>query len=325
MRRHGGLVNQSIGEEIVSLFGIPAAYEDADLRAVRAALELHARAREIAQTCGTGDVSLRLQSGLHAGSVVAQRLREGPRRYAITGPSMQMAARFAAAAEPDAVLVSPDCQRQVGPFMRTEPRAAVVVHASDPPVTPYCVLGASGLESRLDAPDRGGLTPYTGRDAELSALHAAVALASRGEGHVVLIVGEAGSGKSRMLHELRMHPSASELRVLSGRCRPSDGMTSYLPFIELVHGALGTKEPDGATQTEAQIAARIRGIEPSLEPFIPLYLHLLSIQSEAWPLPRHLKGEHFQAAMLEALGGVLHLVCARPAPRAAAGGLALGR
>jgi serine/threonine protein kinase/tetratricopeptide (TPR) repeat protein len=301
MRRHGGLVNQSIGEEIVSLFGIPAAYEDADLRAARAALELHARARDIAQTCRIDAVALRLQSGLHAGSVVAQRLREGPRRYAITGPPMQMAARFASAAEPDAVLLSPDCQRQVGPFMRTEPRAPVVVHAAAPPVTPHCVLGASGLENRLDALDRGGLTPYTGRDAELSALHAAAAEAAHGEGRVVLIVGEAGSGKSRTLHELRAHPSLSELRVLSGRCRPSDGMTSYLPFIELLHGALGTKEPDGAPQTDAQIAARIRAIEPSLETFVPLYLHLLSIHSEASPLPRHLKGEHFQAAMLEAL------------------------
>jgi serine/threonine protein kinase/tetratricopeptide (TPR) repeat protein len=301
MRRHGGLVNQSIGEEIVSLFGIPAAYEDADLRAVRAALELHARARDIARAFGMGDVPLHLQSGLHAGSVVAQRLREGPRRYAITGPPMQMAARFAAAAEPDALLLSPDCQRQVEPFMRTEPRPAVVVHAAAPPVTPHCVLGASGRESRLDASEPGRLTPYTGREAELSALHAAVVLAVHGEGRVVLIVGEAGSGKSRMLHELRAHPSASECRVLSGRCRPSDGMTSYLPFIELVHAALGTKEPEGAVPTDVQIATRVRAIEPSLEPFIPLYLHLLSIQSDAWPLPRHLKGEHFQAAMLEAL------------------------
>jgi serine/threonine protein kinase/tetratricopeptide (TPR) repeat protein len=302
MRRHGGLVNQSIGEEIVSLFGIPAAYEDADLRAVRAALELHARAREIGKTCGTvGDQALRLQSGLHAGSVVAQRLREGPRRYAVTGPPVQTAARFAAAAEPDAILLSPECQRLVGPFVRTETREPVVVHAAAPPLIPHRVLGESGLENRLDAPDRRGLTPYTGRAAEFRALHDTVALAGRNEGRVALIVGEAGSGKSRMLLELRGHSVVSQFRVLSGRCRPSDGMTSYLPFIELLHGAAATKDPDDAADSDAQVAARIRAIESSLEPFFPLYLHLLSIHSQTWPLPRHLKGEHFQAAMLEAL------------------------
>src|SRR5437870_5392834 len=74
MRRHGGVVNQSIGEEIVSLFGIPIAHEDGDLRAVRAAAELHARTIEISRTIAEPHgVRLHLQSGLHAGSVVARR------------------------------------------------------------------------------------------------------------------------------------------------------------------------------------------------------------------------------------------------------------
>jgi serine/threonine protein kinase/tetratricopeptide (TPR) repeat protein len=302
MRRHGGVVNQSIGEEIVSLFGIPAAHEDDDLRAVRAALELHARTQEIGAALGEPrGLRLRLQSGLHAGSVVAQRLREGPRRYAVTGSPVQIAARLAAAAESDGILVSPDCHRLVAPFVRTAPRAPVAVHADAPPLTPHCVLGESGLESRLEAHERGRLTPYTGRGTELGALQAQLALARHGEGRLVLISGEAGSGKSRMLNELRATTAPSELRILQGRCRSYGGVTSYLPFVEALHGALGVKEPDGGTSAVAQLVARIRAIEPSLEPFIPLYLHLLSMQSDVYPLPRHLRGEHFQAAMLEAL------------------------
>src|SRR5207244_9579383 len=79
VRRHGGVVNQAIGEEIVSVFGVPAAHDDDELRAVRAALELHARVRELATTAGSMP-AMRIQSGLHARSVVAQRLNEGPRR-----------------------------------------------------------------------------------------------------------------------------------------------------------------------------------------------------------------------------------------------------
>ncbi len=303
MRRHGGVVNQSIGEEIVSLFGIPAAHEDDELRAVRAAFELHARTREIGNAVGRlQGHPLRLQSGLHAGSVVAQRLRDGPRRYALTGPAVQTAGRLAALAEPDAILVTPECQRRVAPFVRTEALEPVTLFAGAP-VTPYSVLGESGLDSRLEAPERGGLTPYTGRTAELDALRAQVQLARRGEGRLALVVGDAGSGKSRLLHELRADVAATDLRVLQGRCRSYGGVTSYLPFVEALHALLGVKEPEGKPGVP-QIVARIRAIDASLEPLLPLYLHLLSMQSDAFPLPRHLRGEHFQAAMLEALAAI---------------------
>jgi tetratricopeptide (TPR) repeat protein/class 3 adenylate cyclase len=311
MRRHGGVVNQSIGEEIVSLFGIPAAHEDDDLRAVRAAIELNARVREIGAASDPSGARVRLQSGVHSGSAVAQRLREGPRRYAVTGPPAQIAAHLAATADADTILVSADCQRVLAPFVRTEPGARIVVHADAPPVATYCVLGESGLESRLEAAALAGLTPYTGRTQELNAVRAQVALARDGEGRVIVVVGDAGAGKSRLLHELRSELAGS-VRVLHGRCRSFDGATSYLPFIEALYGALGVKDADGGPPTVTQLVDRIRAIEPSLEPFIPLYLHLLPVRSnaveasretgsEAFPLPRHLRGEHFQAAMLEAL------------------------
>jgi tetratricopeptide (TPR) repeat protein/class 3 adenylate cyclase len=309
MRRHGGVVNQSIGEEIVSLFGIPAAHEDDDLRAVRAAFELHARTREIGD--GTG-VPVRLQSGLHAGPAVAQRLREGPRRYALTGKPVQAAARLAATAARDEIWVSPECHRLLAPFVRTEPRAPLAIDGDALPLTPYCALGESGLESRLEAPERGGLTPYTGRAAELGALQARAELARRGEGHLVLVAGEAGSGKSRLLLELRARVAESNLRTLQGRCR-SYGVTSYLPFVEALRGALDLKERHGGRPDVAQIVARLRAIEPSLEPFIPLYLHLLSMPSDVFPVPRHLRGEHLQAAMLEALAAFF-TACAQRTP-----------
>jgi tetratricopeptide (TPR) repeat protein/class 3 adenylate cyclase len=301
MRRHGGVVNQSIGEEIVALVGIPVAHEDDDLRAVRAAAELNARVREIAASLGPSGASVRLQSGVHSGSVVAQRLREGPRRFAITGPPVQIAARLAAAADAEGILVSADCQRVIAPFVRTEPRAPIVVQTDAAAMTTHCVLGESGLENRLDAAPLGGLTPYSGRAQELGMLREQIALARRGEGRVVFVVGEAGSGKSRILHELRSELAHSEVRILHGRCRAFSGATPYSPFVEALYVALGVRDADGTTATAAQLVERIRAIEPSLEPFIPLYLHLLPVESAEFPLPQHLRGEHFQAAMLEAL------------------------
>jgi serine/threonine protein kinase/tetratricopeptide (TPR) repeat protein len=301
MRRHGGVVNQSIGEEIVSLFGIPAAHEDDDLRAIRAAFELHGKVREIATMLGDAGRGLRLQSGVHAASVAVQRLREGPRRYGLAGPLVETAARLATAAEPDAIWLSPDCHRRVAPFVRTEPRPAVATRGDAAPLTPHSVLGESGLDSRLEAPERGGLTPYSGRAAELEALEARVDLTRHGAGQVVVISGEPGVGKSRLLHELRTLLASTDVRVLQGRCRSYGGVTSYLPFIEALQNALEVKDADTVRPDAAQVVVRIRAVESSLEPFIPLYLHLLSMPSEVFPLPRHLRGEHLQAALLEAL------------------------
>jgi len=107
-----------------------------------------------------------------------------------------------------------------------------------------------------------------------------------------------------MLLELRAQVAASEFRILQGRCRSYGGVTSYLPFVEALHGALGVKEQDGEKPDVARVVARIRAIDASLEPLIPLYLHLLSMPSEMFPLPRHLRGEHLQAAMLDALAAI---------------------
>ncbi len=308
VRRHGGLVNQAIGEEIVSLFGVPTAHEDDEWRAVRAALELHARVREL--SAASGAANLRIQSGLHAGPVVVQRLNEGSRRYAIVGVAGQVASRLAALASPDSVVLSHECQRLVEPFVHTTPCAPVVLDNETEPTTPFCVTGETGLETRLEASERSGLTPYVGRHSELALLETHVERARAGEGRVISVVGEAGAGKSRLLHELRERVAAvGDVRLLHGRCR-ADGSTSpYAPFIEIMRDALDVRTL--AVNDSHDIVARIRAIDASLEPFLPLYLHLLSVHSESHPLPRHLQGEHLQAALLDALAALIAVLAGR--------------
>jgi serine/threonine protein kinase/tetratricopeptide (TPR) repeat protein len=303
-RRHGGLVNYAFGEEIVLLFGIPTAHEDDDLRAVRAAMELHGRAREIGAPVTERVGSLVcLRSGVHAAPLVAQRLNKGPRRYGVTGAPPQVASRLASLAPRNGVLVSPECQRVVAPFVQSEPIPPVIVEADAGPITPYRVIGESGLQTRLEAAVRGGLTPYTGRRAELETLEAQFARARGGEGATSLVVGEAGAGKSRLLHELRERVARPGIRVLQGRCQSQGGATPYLPFVEIMRDALDLRTPPGIGGDE--VAARVRAIDPSLEPFVALYLHLLSIPGENYQVPRYLQGEHLQAALLDALAALL--------------------
>ncbi|HEY2904794.1 MAG TPA: tetratricopeptide repeat protein [Vicinamibacterales bacterium] len=305
MRRHGGVVNQAIGEEIVAVFGVPISHDDDELRAVRGALELHARVRDLAAGNGP-DPTIQIQSGLHAGSVVAQRLSEGPRRYAIVGAPPTVASRLAALAAPGDLVLSPECQRLLSPFVHTAACAPVVLESDAPPVTPFRVVGATGLETRLEASARSGLTPYVGREADLALLDSYVERAGRDEGCVIEVVGEAGVGKSRLLHELRERLSTAgitrDVLTLQGRCRAFGDVAPYGPFIDVVRGAL--RRTTVGPADAADVVAQFRSLDASLEPFVPLYLHLLSLPSDSHPLPRHLQGEHLQAALVDAMAAL---------------------
>ena len=302
VRRHGGLVNQALGEEIVALFGIPAGHEDDDVRAVRAALELHERVRAITTPAlDRRGLRLSMQTGIDSGSLVAQRLREGPRRYAISGRPAQTAARLASLASPDTILISPECQRLVHPFVAIEPTSAVTLEPDAPPVVPHRVVGDSGVHTRLEAVDPSALTPFTGRHSELATLEKFVAESQTGRGRITVVVGDAGIGKSRIIHELRERVRTSDVRVLSGRCRSYGGISPYFPIIEILGDILAVPAGGGA----APLVETIRGIDSSLEPFIPFYLHLLSVRSDDFAVPRHLQGEHFHAAVLDAIAALL--------------------
>lgn len=304
VRRHGGIVNQAIGEEIVSLFGVPTAHEDDELRSVRAAMELHARVP--AESAGFG-AGIRVQSGLDAGVVVVQPVSDGPRRYGLAGATAQIASRLAAAAQPGDIVLSAECQRPVAPFVHVDPCAGVTQEHEGRTVRAFRVTGETGLETRLEASERSGLTPYVGRQLELALLEACVQRARAGNGSEIVVAGDAGAGKSRLLYELRERVAALDsMRLLHGRCRGYE-VAPYGPFIDVLRDALELRTP--AIVDSREIVERVRAIDASLDPFLPLYLHLLVTGGE--PLPSHLRGEHLQAALIDALAALISALAAR--------------
>ena len=312
--QHGGIVNHFFGDGLVMLFGVSTAHEDDTLRAVRAVLALHARVAAIAATLEERvAAALRLRSGIHVGTVVARRLREGDRRFRLTGSTADVANRLAAAAEPDTVLVSSEARRLVDPFVNTEEGHSIPLRADGASITTHRVLGPSAIRSRLEGAVRLGLTPFVGRERERASLIEQLAAGRAGAGGFTWIVGEAGAGKSRLLYELRETAAASGTSVLVGRCDAGGGSVPFLPFVEAAQQVLALPPAGTAHERHDALVAAARAIDPSFEEFIPLYLALLAIPSETHPVPAHLRGELFQTAMLEALAA-LFTISARTVP-----------
>jgi serine/threonine protein kinase/tetratricopeptide (TPR) repeat protein len=308
VEKHGGMVMQFTGDGMTALFGIPATYEDDFVRAVRASLEFHARVREI-----TGeherrlDHAIRMCTGVNTGQIVAQLQIGSGQKYRVTGEALQVAAKLASQAEPDEILVGEETRRLVAPFFKTEPGRPLPLKPKCDPVMSYRVLCESGAQTRLEAAQALGLTRYTGREKELITLQTVYDKALKGEGQFVTVVGEAGAGKSRLLLEFRRSLKERPATILQSRCQSYGGNIPYQPFIDVLRDALNLQEGDSPARLLAGALEGIRAIDRNLEIYIPLYLHLLSLQSDEYSLPEHLQGADLRLAILEALSAIFTL------------------
>ena len=299
---YGGVLNEFSEDKVVALFGVPVTHEDDALRAVRAALELGRPESSDA----AAPLSVQLRSAVGSAHVAVRAAGKGERRYRVGGTVVGEASRLAAAAMPGELLIMPDLARAVAPFVDTEKRAPVQLSSDGPSVCPLAVVDESDAEGRVEAQDPDRLTRFVGRVDELNTLTRALEGSTSGVGRVVSLVGEAGVGKSRLIHELRTILEGDGIRYVQGRCRARGGLTPFIPFIDAVRAMLGLSR---ATSDSAHDVAveRTRALASELEIYIPVLLHLLSVETDEFPLPEYLAGEDLRIAIGEALVSVFTL------------------
>ena len=190
----GGHVLKKLGDGLMALFGYPKAQENDAERAVRAALAIQRALAELnARNAGGRAPQLAARVGLDSGSVVVDATGE------VFGEAPNIAARVQALAEPGAVVVTANVQREVAGLFVAEDKGAHALKGAPSPVTLYRIVRASGGH-------RGGartLTPLVAREEELDHLARCWERAQKGEGQLALVVGEPGIGKSRLINEFR--------------------------------------------------------------------------------------------------------------------------
>jgi class 3 adenylate cyclase len=188
---YGGSIGQSLGREVVAYFGYPLAQENDAERAVRAALAIQRGLSELnADDAGNGLPYLSVRSGLESGPVMVDSTGEA------FGNAPTIAAQVRAAAPPHAVMVTRNVQRQIAGLFIAEGQ-----EDAPEPLSLYRIIRASGgrrFGARM-------LTPLVGREEELEQLARRWERACEGQGQFVLVVGEPGIGKSRLIEEFRTH------------------------------------------------------------------------------------------------------------------------
>ena len=192
----GGHVAKKLGDGLMCLFGYPLAHENDAERAARAALSIQRALAELnRKNAGTAKPELVARIGLESGPAVLDASGE------IYGDVANIAARVQAMAEPGAVLVTARVQRQVAGLFVAEERGTHALKGVPEPTALFRLVRASGGGRRSG---QRNLTPLVGRDEEIAMLMRRWERARQGEGQLVLIVGEPGLGKSRLIEEFHL-------------------------------------------------------------------------------------------------------------------------
>jgi class 3 adenylate cyclase len=200
--RFGGHVALYIGDGLMVFFGYPKAHEEDPQRAVLAGLALLDAIAALNQKIAERySCKLTVRVGIHCGPVVVS---DGSgRRANVFGPVPNVASHVEAAAPPNTVLITGAIHRIISGMFVVDDLGPRPIKGVDLPLQLYRVIQPTGARGRLAASALTGLTPFVGREDELRLLRNRWDRARIGEGQAVLVIGEPGIGKSRLLRRFR--------------------------------------------------------------------------------------------------------------------------
>jgi class 3 adenylate cyclase/tetratricopeptide (TPR) repeat protein len=259
---HGGTVERHAGDAVMAVFGIPAARDDDARRAAAAALAVQRAVRSLP---GQPQVSV----GINTGEVLTGDGTQG--EDLAVGEPVVVAARLQQQAGPGEVLLGPATVRLLGRGARVGAGRELVLRGR---VGSLPVVPLEGLEAVVDVPVGG---PFVGREPELRMLRGVLdrttrtaSAGSRGIVQLVTVLGEAGTGKSRLVHEV-LAERADELVVLRGTCRGYGDRSDWSAIVEVLHDVTGVPSGDGASVVLAHLARQ----RPELTGVLPVLASLL--------------------------------------------------
>jgi class 3 adenylate cyclase/tetratricopeptide (TPR) repeat protein len=253
-----GTINQFLGDGFMALFGAPVAHEDHVRRALLAALGVMEKVREAGALA-----AVRLRMGVNTGSVVVGKIGDNLRMdYTAVGDTTNIAARLEGLAQPGRIYVSDSVYTAARAYFDFESLGKRAVKGTEEPIEVYQLVRARSREdSPIPARGLGIASPLVGRDDELALLENRLADLRHCDGSVQLLTAEPGSGKTRLVTEIRNRLDSNELLWLEGRAVSFGRTLSYWPFIEIFKNLFDILEDEAEAES-------LRRLEQGL---IPLF------------------------------------------------------
>jgi class 3 adenylate cyclase/tetratricopeptide (TPR) repeat protein len=304
--RYDGFVAKYMGDGALIYFGYPNAHEDDAERAVRAGLEL---VRKIDNVRPRADVVLQVRIGIATGLVVVGDLigsGESQER-GVVGQTPNLAARLQALAEPNALVIADSTHRLLGELFEYDDLGAVEVKGYETPIRAWRVRGQGKAQSRYEARHAATApTPLVGRAEEVELLFRRWQRAKGGEGQVVLVSGEPGIGKSRLVVAFQDRIQNEPHIRLRNFCSPYHHNSALYPIIAQLERAAEFRRDDNAEKRLEKLKALLAQTEVR-EDEVAIVADLLSIPFQLPPdlTPQRKKERTFEA-LLRQFEGLAH-------------------
>jgi len=313
--RFEGHIAQYLGDGLLVYFGYPLAHEDDAQRAVRVGLGIVEALDQLnTRLMQERGVHLAVRLGIHTGLVVVGEVGGGPRQEQLAlGETPNLAARLQGLAAPNTVVISAATFQLLGGFFTCQPLGTPPLKGLAQPLAVYRVLYESMARSRLEAASSTGWTPLVGREEEVRLLRERWTQAKDGVGQVVLLSGEAGIGKSRLVQVLKEQVAAEPQAWLTPcQCSPYYQNSALYPWIDLLERvALHFEREESPPQKLRKLEGLLVQYGLPLAEVVPLFATLLSLPLPAAYAPLTVSPEQQKQQTLHALLTILLRIAAQ--------------
>jgi class 3 adenylate cyclase/predicted ATPase len=309
---YGGHIGKYLGDGVLVLFGWPRAYEDQAERAVRASIDAVAAVR-VAPVAGENPLQVRV--GIATGQVVVGDLigERGREDEAVSGETPILAARLQQLAAAGQIVVSDATKRLIGRTFTVDDLGGHELKGFAEPVRAWSVAGENISEYHFEVSYGAAFTPLVGRTTELHLLLDRWQLACDGEGQVVMISGEPGIGKSRLLQGLCIHAAETEHVRVQYQCSPYHTNSTLYPAIQQVIREAGIVSSDDGDAKLDKLEALLESGNDRASADVQIFSHLLSLPYQTRYGKLTLPAQQIKERLLDALVDRLcHMAAHRP-------------
>jgi class 3 adenylate cyclase/tetratricopeptide (TPR) repeat protein len=306
--KYGGFIEKFIGDAVMALFGVPKSHEDDPVRAIKAAREIHdvvsSLSSQFEKRIGK---ALCMHTGVCTGLVVTGDVNLEKGTHGVLGDTINTAARLSGLAKPGEIVISPDTHHQAEGYFNFEALEPTTVKGKAEPIKPYRVI------SPRDDPTKthrlsGMRAELIGRKVEMAQLQEAVTNLKQGKGSIFSVVGDAGTGKSRLIEEFKASLNPDEVQWREGHAYAYSQNIPYFPLIDLLNRAWQITEGDNPEQVRKKVEAGAKFLIGDRSELIP---YLGSLYSIKYPEIENVSPEYWKAKLHEAVQLILSALTRR--------------
>ncbi|MBV8665483.1 MAG: AAA family ATPase [Burkholderiaceae bacterium] len=276
IHRYEGSVNKFLGDGFMALFGAPIAHEDHTRRAALAAVAIRDAVANATWESVPAGQRLQIRMGLDTGTVVFGKVGGGQRaEITAIGDTTNVAARLQSEAPPGGIACSEGVATTIDGHFECRKLGLRTLKGKGEPILVYEIA----LRKKRAAGTAQSTLPLLGRQAEMTQVRSALDALTAGQGGILMIVGEAGMGKSRLLAETRQYAAGQNLAWVEGTSLSFGSTLSYWPFREVIRRCFNITEEDGERQSWQKLSNRMaslfgREAGEEMAPFVGVLLTL---------------------------------------------------